>query len=244
MPFLMARSMVSFGMFCGARLVDRRAQARVAVDVAAAQPRRDRDLLDDLGPELRLLGVGGLFLVLDLGPPVMAGHGRYFLSQSARSPGASRRAGAGRRRQRRAVPGVRASHARLDEPVDAAAGPAARRRRRPSRRSSTPPRRRCMQPHDLAAVAEPVRARCARRPAGAASRRAARGSLALRRVVARRHDQRVARRAPASRRAGGSPPLASSRRSPAERHGSAPEVAQLDELLRRLRARRRWRAPR
>src|SRR5262249_56926666 len=66
----------------GARLVDRRAQARVAVDVAAAEARRDRQLLDDLGPQLRLLGVGSLFLVLDLGPAVMAGHDRYFLSQS------------------------------------------------------------------------------------------------------------------------------------------------------------------
>src|SRR6185369_15498813 len=60
-----------------APLVDRGAQARVAVDVAATDAGRDRDLLDDLRPDLRLLRVGGLLLVLDLRPPIVPGHDAF-----------------------------------------------------------------------------------------------------------------------------------------------------------------------
>src|SRR5262249_4449898 len=67
-----------------AGFVDGSAQPRVAVDVTAAQPRRDRQLLDDLCPELRLLRVGSLFLVLDLGPSVVAGHDAIFYHNPAR----------------------------------------------------------------------------------------------------------------------------------------------------------------
>src|SRR6185436_19060228 len=122
----------------GAGLVDGGAQARIAVDVTAAQPGRDGQLLDDLGPQLRLLGVRSFLLVLYLGPPVMAGHGRYFLSQ----PRAFK---AGRRRAwRPAAPG---STRPADRTHSAPAGARPCRtscppRRSPSRHSSTRPYRR------------------------------------------------------------------------------------------------------
>jgi hypothetical protein len=53
------------------RLVHGRTQAGIAVDIAAAQAGRDRDLLDHLGPDLGLLGVRRLFFVLDLGPAIV-----------------------------------------------------------------------------------------------------------------------------------------------------------------------------
>ena len=55
-------------------LVDRGAQARVGVGVAAADAGGDRHLADELGEELAALGVERALLVLDRVPLGMSGH--------------------------------------------------------------------------------------------------------------------------------------------------------------------------
>ena len=229
--------MVSLGMFT-LRALSTAARSRGLALTSPPPSRAEiRQLLDDLGPDLRLLGVRRLLLVLDLGPPVMAGHGR-FLPQTE----SSRRRRAGRRRQRRAVPGVARDRTRSGRggapPCPTSSPP----RRRPSRRSSTRPRRRCIRRTSsppLARPSAPMRASTRTSSVPGARRRI----LALVRVVARRHDQRVRRRAPASPRAGRRP-LGVLEAQPRERTRLAAQVAQLDVLLRRLGARRRSPAPR
>jgi hypothetical protein len=54
-----------------ASLLDRRAEPRIAVDVTATEARRDGELLEELGPQLRPSRVGSLLLVLDLGPTIV-----------------------------------------------------------------------------------------------------------------------------------------------------------------------------
>ena len=51
------------------------AQARIAVGIAAAVARRDRQFLDDAREDLAALGVGRALLVLDRVPFRVAGHG-------------------------------------------------------------------------------------------------------------------------------------------------------------------------
>src|SRR5690606_29408422 len=57
-----------------ARGVEGATEPRVTVGVAAAEPRRDRDLLDDLREDLAALRVLGALPVLDRGPFVVAAH--------------------------------------------------------------------------------------------------------------------------------------------------------------------------
>ena len=53
----MARLMLSAGMFCGLRVGDDRAQARIHVGVAAAGAGRDGQFLDQAREDLAALGV-------------------------------------------------------------------------------------------------------------------------------------------------------------------------------------------
>ncbi|MNN44940.1 hypothetical protein D3C81_1592500 [compost metagenome] len=55
-------------------LVDRQAQARVGVGIAAAKLGGHGDFLDQAGPDLAALGVSGGFLVFDIGPFRVTGH--------------------------------------------------------------------------------------------------------------------------------------------------------------------------
>jgi len=57
------------------RLGDNRAQPGIAVRVAAAVARRDRQFLDDARENLAALCVSGALLVLDRVPFRVAGHG-------------------------------------------------------------------------------------------------------------------------------------------------------------------------
>ena len=57
------------------RLLDRVVEGGVAVDVPAAGPRSDLDVLDQLGEQLAALGVDGGLLVLRGRPLGVAGHG-------------------------------------------------------------------------------------------------------------------------------------------------------------------------
>jgi len=65
---LIARSIV------GAGFLDRGAQPRVAVDIAAAQAGRHRHLAQDLGEDLAALGVDGRLLALDRAPFAVTRH--------------------------------------------------------------------------------------------------------------------------------------------------------------------------
>ena len=59
------------------RLVDRQAQPRIAVEIAAAQPRGNGDFLDEPGENLAALGVLRGFLVLDISPLAVTRHDAY-----------------------------------------------------------------------------------------------------------------------------------------------------------------------
>ena len=66
------------------RLLDGVVQRRVAVEVAAARPRRDLDVLDQLGEHLAALGVDDGLLVLRRRPLGMAGHSAVPSARRAR----------------------------------------------------------------------------------------------------------------------------------------------------------------
>ena len=74
MPFLIARSMFSFGIELPLRRVDRRAQSRVSVGIAAAQLGGHRDLADELREQRAALRVSRRLVVLDLLPFTVASH--------------------------------------------------------------------------------------------------------------------------------------------------------------------------
>ena len=59
------------------RLVDSKAQSRIARPIASAQLGGDRDFADEAAEYLAALGVGSRFAVLDVRPLAVAGHGQY-----------------------------------------------------------------------------------------------------------------------------------------------------------------------
>ena len=210
--------MVSLGMFT-ARALSTAARSRgLALMSPPPEPGRDRQLLDDLGPDLRLLGVGSLLLVLDLGPPVVAGHGSYFYHRLEVTGGAA--------------PGVAASGVRFQASARSHAVWTSRCTALPDQLAGRHADPAAVARHDrvaahqadqLAAVGRGRRRRCAHRRARAASPRAAPdpGPAPRRSPTAR--PARSRRRASVS--AGrSSPPLASSRRSPASDTASPPRL--------------------